>query len=77
MNEHMSTFHWLPFGAGPRICIGKNFSLLEQKLILVKLIQRFKMTLLKDEDVGIDSSKLIIITPHKFGVRFVPRSKCD
>jgi len=33
---------WTPFSAGPRICIGMNFSLLEQKIFLVCFLKRFK-----------------------------------
>jgi len=33
---------WTPFSGGPRICIGMNFSLLEQKIFLVSLLKRFK-----------------------------------
>lgn len=36
-------FAYLPFAAGPRGCIGKEFSLLEQKIALVKLFQNFSM----------------------------------
>jgi len=33
---------WIPFSYGPRICIGMNFSLVEQKIFLVKLLKQFK-----------------------------------
>jgi len=33
---------WMPFSTGPRVCIGMNFSLLEQKIFLVNLLKRFK-----------------------------------
>jgi len=33
---------WMPFSGGPRICIGMNFSLLEQKIFLVYLLKKVK-----------------------------------
>lgn len=32
---------WMPFSGGPRVCIGMNFSLVEQKIFLVYLLKRF------------------------------------
>jgi len=33
---------WMPFSAGPRVCIGMNFSLLEQKIFLVYFLKQFQ-----------------------------------
>jgi len=34
---------FLPFGGGARICIGMQFSLLEQKIFYIKLLKKFKI----------------------------------
>ncbi len=34
---------WVPFGAGQRQCIGKEFALMEAQLILTRLAQRFQV----------------------------------
>lgn len=34
---------WMPFGTGPRVCIGQHFGLLEMGLIAAMLMQRFRL----------------------------------
>jgi cytochrome P450 len=41
-------FAYLPFGAGPRVCVGAQFALTEASLVLATLIQRFEVTLADD-----------------------------
>ena len=38
-------FAYLPFSAGPRMCIGNHFSLMEGALILAMITQRYRFTL--------------------------------
>jgi unspecific monooxygenase len=44
-------FAYMPFGAGPRVCIGAQFALTEAMLALAKLIAEFKVELLDREPV--------------------------
>ncbi len=37
---------FLPFGGGPRLCIGNHFAMLEMQLLLVELLSRYELTLL-------------------------------
>jgi cytochrome P450 len=36
-------FAWFPFSAGPRVCIGKQFSMLEGELILAQVMREFRV----------------------------------
>jgi cytochrome P450 len=41
---------YFPFGAGPRICIGLGFALMESALLLATIAQRFRLQLLDDRE---------------------------
>lgn len=45
-------YAYIPFGAGPRICLGMHFALLEAALVLGDVGQRYKFKLESDQDVN-------------------------
>jgi cytochrome P450 len=47
--KSIDRFAYLPFGDGPRICIGASFALQEAVIILATLLARFRFTLVPDK----------------------------
>ncbi|HEY3797941.1 MAG TPA: cytochrome P450 [Caulobacteraceae bacterium] len=55
-------FAYLPFGGGPRVCIGQMLAMTEATLILATLAQRFRLRLKPGHKVGIQQA--ITIRPR-------------
>ena len=49
--DYLTNGAYIPFGCGPRICIGATFSLAEASLVLAMLLERFEVDLDDDRPV--------------------------
>jgi cytochrome P450 len=64
--DRIPRYAYLPFGGGPRVCIGSGFALMEARLILATVAQRFRLTLEPNQDVR--PIQLVTVRPRD-GVR--------
>jgi len=53
LGNKVPRYAYLPFGGGPRLCIGNNFALLEGQLIIATLAQHFRLRHVEDKPVEI------------------------
>ena len=58
---------FMPFGAGPRICVGASFALTEAVLVMARLLARFRVRLCGDGRV---LPRGIVTTQPDRAVRF-------
>ena len=49
--EQKNKFAYLPFGPGPRICLGASFAMIESQIIAGTLLTRFRVRLAGPEPV--------------------------
>lgn len=64
--KNRSKYHFLPFGAGPRMCIGNQFAMMEMILLLPMLVQNFDFELVPDHPVELDPK--VTLRP-KYGIK--------
>jgi cytochrome P450 len=75
LNGKYDTDVYMPFGGGSRMCIGFNFSLMEQKTYLIMLLQRFDIHI-KSNNPDFDKLRIKgmgMIKPTDLKLNFEPR----
>tara|TARA_R110002126_G_scaffold92954_20_gene220523 strand:+ start:1027 stop:2433 length:1407 start_codon:yes stop_codon:yes gene_type:complete len=54
IDKKAGPFQYTPFSAGPRLCIGYQFAMLEMKLIVVRMMQRFRLSVVANSSIEAD-----------------------
>ncbi|KAI8877924.1 cytochrome P450 [Backusella circina FSU 941] len=73
--KNRTAMSWVPFGNGARQCIGMNFSLAEQQVMLSMLLRKYNFELPKDSihQNGIVATGVTLIGPKKMDIIFKKR----
>jgi cytochrome P450 len=51
LESRLPKFAYLPFGGGPRVCIGNAFALMEAQLIMATIVQRYRLIMPPDSNI--------------------------
>lgn len=70
--KKISPSQYLPFGKGPRLCIGQQFAQIEMNLVLYHFIKNFKFTLKADYEMELDA-KITLRPKHGMPMQFEQR----
>ena len=65
-------FKYLPFGGGPRLCIGNSFAIMEMQLVITRILQSFDFELVKNQTIEMEP--LVTLRP-RYGIKLKVQSK--
>uniref|UniRef100_A0A673ZYC7 unspecific monooxygenase n=1 Tax=Salmo trutta TaxID=8032 RepID=A0A673ZYC7_SALTR len=66
---------YMPFGAGPRNCIGMRFALIMIKLAMVEILQSFTFSVCDETEIPLEMDKQLLLMPKRpIKMRLEPRS---
>ncbi|GAA6083432.1 cytochrome P450 3A27-like isoform X2 [Tachysurus ichikawai] len=72
--ESIEQYAYMPFGLGPRNCIGMRFALVAMKLAIVEILQRFDISLSEETKVPLKLNNSGLLAPEEpIKIIFTPR----
>ncbi|XP_047388809.1 cytochrome P450 3A9-like [Sciurus carolinensis] len=74
--DSINPYVYMPFGNGPRNCIGMRFALMNMKLALIRVLQNFSFHPCKETQIPLKLSRKILLQPEKpIVLKVVPRDE--
>ncbi|XP_065366517.1 probable cytochrome P450 311a1 [Calliphora vicina] len=71
--EQVTKFSYIPFSAGPHICIGRKYAFLIMKILTVKILQKFVVTLKDPREELVLMSQMVLKAKNGINLVFKER----
>lgn len=67
-------YAYLPFGIGPRNCIGERFAVMQMRVVIVRILGLYRLDLTQDarEQLTFDKTSFLLRSDKKIVLKFVP-----